>query len=173
MRTAATNDLVRWKIAPLERRRRGIDERIAIGLPGVTRRMRAFVMRRPAGTPIRRAGLTRAARTGWAATNRDDYRAMQTSYHPDAEFFEPGRDTAGLGFDPVYHGPAGVEQFVKEWKSGFSRFTYEPREIADCGGDSFAARLGMIGKLRDAETLIVRQENFRDWSAALAALTER
>jgi hypothetical protein len=76
---------------------------------------------------------------------------------------------------------------VKEWKSGFSRFTYEPREIADPGGNSFAVRLGMVGQLRGADAevreeygvvitmmdgLIVRQENFRDWSTALAALTE-
>jgi ketosteroid isomerase-like protein len=179
-------DLVRWEIEPLERRRPGVDDRVAIALPWLSRRLRAFVFRRPAGSPLRRSALTRAARTGWAATNRDDYRTLQAAYHPDAEFFPPSRGRGGLGFDPVYRGPDGVERFVREWKSGFSRFTYEPREIADAGGDSFAVRLGMIRKLRDTDAevreeygvvitvqdgQVFRQENFRDWDAALAALT--
>ena len=58
---------------------------------------------------------------------------------------------------------------MREWKSGFSRFTYEPLEIADAGGDSFAVRLGMIGKLRDADAEV--REEYGDWDAALAALT--
>ena len=111
---------------------------------------------------------------------------MRTACRADAGFIPPSRGVGGLGFEPVYRGPDGVEKFVREWKSGFSRFTYEPREIADAGGGSFAVRLGMIGKLREADTAvreeygvvvtlkegqILRQENFRDWDAALAALT--
>jgi ketosteroid isomerase-like protein len=178
-------DLVRWRIEPLERRRRGVDERIAVAAPWLSRRMRAATRRLPAGSRLRRAALTRAVRTGYAATNRDDYAAMQAPLHPEVEFFPPERGRGGLGFDAVYRGPDGVAHFVSEWKSGFSRFTYEPREIADAGGDSFAVRLGMVGALRDAETevrdeygivvtlkdgQIFRLENFRDWSTALAAL---
>lgn len=177
--------LVRWEIEPLERNHRGLDERIAIALPSLARRMRAAATRLPAGSAIRRAALTRAARTGWAATNRDDYEAMRSALHPGVEFIPPMRGTGGLGFDAVYRGPDGVERFVREWKSGFSQFRYEPREIADAGGASFAVRLGMIGTLRDADGevreeygtvivlqdgLVLRQENFRDWDSALAAL---
>ncbi len=179
-------DLVRWRIEPLERRRRGVDERIAVAAPWFSRRMRAATGRLPAGSRLRRAALTRAVRTGYAATNRDDYAAMRASLHVDVEFFPPDRGQAGLGFDAVYRGPDGVERFVREWKSGFRRFMYEPREIADAGGASFAVRLGMIGTLRGADTevrdeygivitlkegQVFRQENFRDWSTALTALT--
>lgn len=178
-------ELVRCQIEPLERRRRGVDERIAIALPGLIRRMRAATTRLPAGSRMRRAALTRAVRTGWAATNRDDYEVLRASLHPKVEFVPPGRGTGGLGFDAVYRGPDGVERFVREWKSGFSPFRYEPREIADAGGASFAVRLGMIGTLRGADTevreeygtvitlkdgLVFRQENFRDWNSALAVL---
>ena len=142
MSAVEARDLDRWKVEPLERRHRGIDERVAIALPGASRRLRAFVLRRPAGT----------------------------SYHPDAEFFSPSwRGGAGLGFDPLYRGPDAVERFVREWKSGFRRFVYEPLEIADAGGDSFAVRLGIIGKLRDADAEV--REEYGDWDAALAALT--
>jgi hypothetical protein len=71
-------NLVRWQIEPLERRRRGVDERIAVALPGLSRRMRAAATRLPAGSPLRRAALTRAVRTGYAATNRDDYAIVVT-----------------------------------------------------------------------------------------------
>jgi ketosteroid isomerase-like protein len=178
-------ELVRWQIEPLERRRRGVDERIAIALPWLARRLRAASTRLPPGSTMRRAALTRAVRTGWAATNRDDYEALRASLHPDVEFVPPLRGTGGLGFDAVYRGPDGVERFVREWKSGFNPFRYEPREIADAGGASFAVRLGMIGTLRGADAevreeygtvitlkdgLVFRQENFRDWDSALAAL---
>lgn len=177
---------VRWEVTPLERRRRGLDEHIAVALPSLGRRLRAATARLAAGSRLRRAALTRAVRTAYAATNRDDYEVMQASLHPDVEFIPPERGQAGLGFDPVYRGPEGVARFVKEWKSGFSRFRYEPLEIADAGGVSFAVRLGMIGTLRGAETevreeygivvtlrdgLVYRQENFRNWSDALVALT--
>ena len=110
---------------------------------------------------------------------------MQAALHPDVEFVPPDRGQAGLGFDAVYRGPDGVARFVREWKSGFRRFRYEPREIADAGGERFAVRLGMIGTLRGADAevreeygtvitledgLVRRQENFRDWETALATL---
>jgi ketosteroid isomerase-like protein len=178
-------EIIRWQIEPLDRGRRGLDERIALALPGLSRRLRAAAARLPAGSKRRRAALTRAVRVGYAATNRDDFEAMQAALHDDVEFVPPMRGRGGLGFDPVYRGPDGVTRFVREWKSGFSRFRYEPREIADAGGDRFAVRLDMIGTLRGADTevhdeygtvvtfkdgQVIRQENFQDWHSALDAL---
>jgi hypothetical protein len=68
------------------------------------------------------------------------------------EFIPPSRSKSGLGFEAVYRGPDAVTRFVREWKSGFARFRYEPREIADAGRRSFAVRLGMIATMRDADT---------------------
>jgi ketosteroid isomerase-like protein len=174
----------RWTIEPLVRPRRGFDERLMLVAPAATRRLRAGLSKAPVGSKRRRAALTRAVRTGYAATNRDDYAVMRASVHPEGEFYPPSHGDAALGFDPVYRGPEGFVAFVQQWKSGFSAFTYEPREIADAG-ERFAVRLGMVGLLRgsDAEvreeygtviTLkggqVFRQENFRDWDAALDAL---
>jgi hypothetical protein len=178
-------ELVRWEIDPLERRRRGVDDRIAVALPGLSRRLRARTARLPAGSRLRRAALTRAVRTGYAATNRDDYEVVRGAQHPEVELIPPERGEAGLGFDPVYRGPDGVERFIRQWKSGFDGFRYEPREIADAGGGRFALRLGMIWTLPGGtevgdeygvvialeDGLVRRQDSFRDWSAALAALT--
>jgi ketosteroid isomerase-like protein len=179
-------NVVRWLVEPLDRPRRGVDERFALAVPWLSRLMAAVIERLPAGSRVRRAGLTRVVRTGWAATNRDDYEAMQASFHPDVEFIPPSRGEAGLGFDAVYRGPDAVTRFVRQWKSGFARFRYEPREIADPGGRSFAVRLGMIATMRDADTevrdeygtvirleggRIIRQENFYDWDVALRVLT--
>lgn len=121
----------------------------------------------------------------YAATNRDDYEVAAASLDPAIEFYPPGRGEAGLGFDAVYRGPEGVVRFVKQWKSGFSQFRYEPREIADPGGRRFAFRLDMIGKALDsdlevrdeygvvvtfAEGRVIRQDNFYEWSEALEVL---
>jgi ketosteroid isomerase-like protein len=178
-------DLVRWEVDPLERQRRGVDDRIAIGFPGLSRRLRARTAGLPAGSRLRRAALTRAVRTGYAATNRDDYAVVRSALHPEVELVPPNRDEPALGFDPVYHGPEGVERFIRQWKSGFNGFRYEPREVADAGGARFALRLGMIWPLPGGtevsdeygvvftleDGLVRRQDSFRDWSDALAELT--
>jgi hypothetical protein len=81
---------VRWQIEPLERHDRGLDERIAIALPWLARRIRAAASRLPAGSTMRRAALTRAVRTGWADTNRDAYEALRASLHPMSSSSRPG-----------------------------------------------------------------------------------
>jgi SnoaL-like domain len=177
--------IVRWEVQPLERPRRGIDERIAVAAPWLTRRLTALVLRQPAGSRLRKAALTQAVRRNNAANNRGDYRAMLATYHPDIEFSPPMRGRAGDGFDAVYRGHAGVIEFITEWKSGFGRHTYTPREIADAGGNSFALRFGLAGTIRDTDVevpgelavvntlengLLVRQVFFTAWSEALAAL---
>jgi ketosteroid isomerase-like protein len=181
-------DLVRWPIEPLERGRRGIDERISLAAPWLRHRITAAIERAPAGSPMRKAALTRSVRSGYAAINRDDYEAIRAALHPDVELYPPGKGRGGIGFDPVYRGPDGVTRFVKQWKSGFSRFRYEPREIVDPGGSSFAVRIGMIGTMHGSDTevrdeygtvvdlkdgRVIRQENFYEWSAALETLVGR
>jgi ketosteroid isomerase-like protein len=157
-------------------------------MPLLRRLAGSVTERLPAGSRGRRATLTRVVRSAWAATNRGDYEAMRAALHPDVEFVPPSRGEAALGFEPLYKGPDAVTRFVKEWKAGFARFRYEPREIADAGGRSFAVRLGMIAVMRDGGTevrdeygvvitlkrgRVIRQENFYEWEAALLALGTR
>jgi hypothetical protein len=78
-----------------------------------------------------------------------------------------------------------MREFMEQWKAGFSEFRYEPREIADPGGASFATRVGMIGRFADSggevrdeyggvstieDGLLRRAENFYSWDDALEAL---
>ena len=179
--------IVRWEVQPLERSRRGLDEWIAVAAPWLTRRLTTLVLRQPAGSRLRKAALTQAVRRNNAANNRGDYRAMLATYHPDIEFSPPMRGRAGNGLDAVYGGHEGVVEFITEWKSGFGRHTYTPREIADAGGNRFAVRVGLAGTIRDTDVevpgeltavntfedgLLVRQVFFNSWPETLAALAE-
>jgi ketosteroid isomerase-like protein len=177
-------DLVRWDIAMPEQSSRGVDERLRVAAPVVTRQVAKLLMRRPAGSRLRTDALTRSVCASFAANNRGEYDVLLMSVHPDSELIPPGRGKSGLGFEPVYRGPEGMLAFLRQWKAGFHEFRYEPREIADPGGSRFAVRVGMIGTLtagseiRDEygivytmrDGLVGRMENFYDWEAALAAL---
>jgi ketosteroid isomerase-like protein len=142
-------------------------------------------MRMPAGSRLRTAALTSSVRTYFAANNRNDYEVMLAGVHPDVELIPPGRGRGGLGFAEVYRGADGMREFMEQWKAGFSEFRYEPREIADPGGASFATRVGMIGRFADSggevrdeyggvstieDGLLRRAENFYSWDDALEAL---
>jgi SnoaL-like domain len=180
-------ELVRWKIGPLERSRRGLDERIALAAPWLSRRVSMLAGRQAAGSRLRRSLLTRAVRVATAANNRRDYESMLANFHAEVELIPPSKGESMLGFDPVYRGHEGVRRFFEQWKSGFGRHTYEAREIADAGGDRFAIRFGLSGTVGETETevqeeyanvntleagLLIRQENFYEWRDALDALAE-
>jgi ketosteroid isomerase-like protein len=178
--------IVCWEIEPLERPRRGLDERVALAAPGLTRRLLLRVMREPAGSARRRKLLTRALRSGTAANNRNDYDSMLAGYHPDVELIPPEVETSLLGLEPVYRGHAGVRDFFETWKSGFGDHRYELREVADAGGRHLAIRFGLSGTIGDSGSkvswelgsvltldrngLAVRHENFRNWEETLEAL---
>ena len=178
-------ELVRWEIAEPSEGPRGLDDRMRLALPSVSRRLARRVMSMPAGSRLRTAALTSSVRTYFAANNRNDYEVMLAGVHPDVELIPPGRGRGGLGFAEMYRGPDGMREFIEQWKAGFSEFRYEPREIADPGGPRFAVRVGMIGRfagsggeVRDEyggvsiieDGMLRRTENFFDWNEALRAL---
>jgi SnoaL-like domain len=177
--------IVRWEVEPLERSRRGIDEWLALAAPWLRRRLVSRAMERPAGSDLRRKLLTRGVRVAAAANNRDDYNSMLVAYHPDVELVPPEGGESAIGLDRLYRGHEGVRRFFETWKSGFGRHRYEVREVADAGGRHFAVRFGLAGTIGDSDTeivselanvntlkhgLVVKQENFRSWEAALDAL---
>jgi hypothetical protein len=107
--------------------------------------------------------------------------------HPEAVLQPPGKGQGGLDFEPEYHGPEGVRRFITQWKSGFDRFRYEPRAIADAGGPHFALKVGVFGtfagsgtELRDEwatvytlrDGMAYRMENVYEWADAIAKLEE-
>ncbi|HEX6712509.1 MAG TPA: nuclear transport factor 2 family protein [Thermoleophilaceae bacterium] len=179
---------VRWEVQPLERARRGLDERLRLAAPSLARRFFAAVTRLPKGSSPRRAVITTAVRVATAANNRNDYASMLVSYHPDAELIPPDGGQLGVGFDASYRGHAGVRAFFEQWKSGFGEHLYHVREIADAGGGHFAVRYGLRGTIAGSQAavmnelaavitvddgLVTRHENFRDWSEALEVLSNK
>ena len=178
-------EIVRWPVEPLERSRRGIDERLALLAPKLRQRVARRAMGEPAGSELRRKLLTRGVRLSAAANNRRDYDSMLVSYHPDVELIPPAPDESAMGFEPVYHGHEGVRRFLEAWKSGFGDHHYEMREIADAGGRHFAVRFGLRARIGESQTevtselgnvntiddgLLTRQEHFRTWRETLDAL---
>jgi hypothetical protein len=178
----------RWRIEPLERSRRGLDERVRLAAPGIARRLGRRLMELPAGAPMRRRALTQNVRVGMAAMNRADYDSVVSGIHPDAVLQPHGKGQGGLDFEPEYHGPQGVRDFLIQWKSGFDYFRYEPREIADAGGAHFALKVGVFGRFAGSGTelqdewatvytlkdgMAYRMVNEYEWENALAALEGR
>jgi hypothetical protein len=178
-------EIVRWAVEPLERSRRGLDERLVILAPWLRRRLFVRAMREPAGSDLRRRLLTRGVRVAIAANNRGDYDSMLVAYHPDVELIPPEAGDSAIGLEPVYRGHDGVRRFFETWKSGFGEHRYDVREVADAGGGHFAIRFGLAGTIGDSSTevvselgnvnsvengLLVRQQNFRTWQDTLDAL---
>ena len=181
-------DIECWPVEPLERSRRGFDERIRLAAPGMTKRLGRRLMEQPAGAPLRRRVLTQSFRVGMAAVNRGDYDSAGFAIHPEGVLQPPGKGQGGLDFDPEYHGPEGFKRFVTQWKSGFDYFRYEPREIADAGGAHFAFKVGVFGRFAGSGTeladewatvytlkdgLTYRMVNEYEWETALATLEGR
>jgi SnoaL-like protein len=175
-------------VDPLERSRRGLDERIRLAAPAFGQRLGRRIMDLPAGAPMRRRLLTQNVRVGMAAMNRADYDSAVSGVHPEAVLQPPGKGQGGLDFEPEYHGPEGARRFVVQWKSGFDYFRYEPREIADAGGAHFALKVGVFGRFAGSGTeladewatvytlkdgMAYRMQNEYEWENALATLEGR
>jgi hypothetical protein len=157
------DEIVRWNVEPLERSRRGLDERLLMASPGL-RRLVARGLRRPLGSPLRRALITRMVQVGIATANRSDYESMSSSLHPDVELHmrPDDRERAGTDLESRYRGPDGYVRAVRVWKESFAEHRWEPREIFDPGGSRFGGRLEMVG--RGLESGVeVRQEEFLVW----------
>jgi ketosteroid isomerase-like protein len=177
-----SDGVVRWKIEPLNRSRRGLDERLLLAAPSAARVIGRILARRPAGSRIRRALITRVIRVGFAANNRLDYDAMFVFYEPDVEVRLMGGGTR-IDLDPVYWGYEGLRKVNQDWRAGFEQFQFEPSEGIDPGGDRFGLlvdshsqtsgmvthqRSGFVFILRDGRAM--RVDFYWDWEEAVEAL---
>jgi hypothetical protein len=164
------DEIVRWKVEPLERSRRGLDERLLMAAPGL-RRLAARTLRRPPSSRLRRALITYIVQVGWAAVNRDDYEATSRFVHRDFEFhYQPeDRERASPDLEPVYRGPDGSVRAMRAWKEPFAEHRWEPREVFDSGGPRFGHRTEMVGRgLKSG--VEVRQQEFHVFEVKDGAL---
>ncbi len=161
----ATPEPVRWRIETLDRDRRTLDDRLALLVPGVYRRLSVRVLRLPAGSRVRKALLSRALQGGNAAGNRGDYDRQFLLYAPDVEIHIDARWWA-VDVDPIYRGVGGGQRMLTVLMEAFPKLRWELREVIDPGGARFACRLDFVGVGRGSE-VETRQEQWH------AFLTER
>jgi hypothetical protein len=142
------DEVERWAVKPLHRARRGVDERLRLALPWLTRGLLSMTVRAPAGSRLRRAVLTHSLRTAVAATNRGDYTAISAFCASDFELYvwpdEPESRPAGA--DAVYYGPEGYLKALEIWIEPFSEHRWDLHEFVDPGGDRIGARAEMVGR---------------------------
>jgi hypothetical protein len=175
--------VVRWKIEPLQRSRRKLDEQLLLVAPGAVRVMGRFLAGRRARSRTRQLLITRVIRVGFAANNRLDYDSMCVFYDPAVEIRLLGGGATGIDLDPVYWGHEGLRKLLDDWRAGFEQFRFEPREAIDPGGDRFAVLVEFHGQTSGVATrqlsgfvfvfgggLAMRQDVHWDSEAAVEAL---
>jgi hypothetical protein len=164
------DEIVRWEVEPLERSRRGLDERLLMAAPWLRRVLTGFVLRRPPRSRLRRSLLTRNMRVVIAAINRGDYASMSSLLHRDVELhMQPDNRERAPGLDPVYRDRAGYVRALDDWKEAFGAHRFELREIFDPGQTRFGGRMEEIA--RGLESGVeVRQPSFYVWEIEDAAL---
>jgi SnoaL-like domain len=143
--------IVRWKIKPLMRPRRRLDERLLLSAPWVVRVLGRVLAARAADSLIRRALITRVIQLGFAANNRFDYDSVFVFYDPAVEIRLVGGATR-IDLDPVYSGHDGLRKALDDWRAGFEEFRFEPREVIDTGGDRFAVLVEYHGQISGTTT---------------------
>jgi ketosteroid isomerase-like protein len=177
-------DAVRTPLGPgvRLRTRRSFDERIFGRWPRAWAALSRASSRLPPRSRLRRAGLRRAALSGWSAWARGDLDLMLVRYAPDCQF-EPPAEYVSAGMRNAYRGHAGAREQAADLRESWERMDITPCEIVDAG-DRFVV-LGQVHiRARrsraewDSEIgvaywvergLIVRECPFFDWDQALRA----
>jgi hypothetical protein len=164
------NEIFRWDVDPLERSRRGVDERLLMAAPWLRRLVTALVLRRPPGSALRRALVTHNFLVAIAAINRGDYESMSSLLQPDVELYMlPDNPVRATGLYPIYRDPSGYVRALDERKEAFGSHRFELREIFDPGSNRFGGRIEEFA--RGLESGVeVGQPSFYVWEAENALL---
>jgi ketosteroid isomerase-like protein len=128
-------------------RQRTFADRMAVRFPRTARWALAVGMRLL--TPrsgIRRDGLRRVLRSGWAAAPRKDWELMRARYDPDVVWEIPV-EFQTLGFAPSYKGHAGMIEGLEQFAEAFESWEIRPGRALDMG-DRVLALGSFRGKAR-------------------------
>ena len=137
-------EIVRYPVRPLRPGDgRRLRERLALGLPGLTRAGSRFVFSRPAGSRLRRLVLADALAVGLAALSRGDGDVVEVIYAPQAEVLLA--DDIGPPDLPVRYGSDQMLEVLSFWSGPFSSSQWLAEEILDPGGARFAAKVVGLG----------------------------
>ena len=160
--------------------RRTLDERILVRWPGVWPALSRAGQALPPRSRLRRAGVRRAALSGWGAWVRGDLDLVLVRFSPDFHY-EPPHEWLIAGMPSVYRGHAGLREWSADLREAWEFLDHTPLEVVD-GGDVLAflcqirlrarssgieidTRLGQV--FWSEQGLIVRERDFSDWDEAL------
>ena len=177
--------VVRTPISPDARRptRRTLDERLFIRWPGAYGALARVGNRLSPRSRLRRAGLRRAALSGWAAWARGDLDLMLVRYAPDCKV-EAYRALIAAGMPSSYEGHGGLRDLFADLREAWERMELIPQEIVDAGnpvvilghvrlrargsGIEFDSEVGSV--IWTERGLVTRESDFGSWDEALRAV---
>jgi ketosteroid isomerase-like protein len=131
---------------------------------------------------IRRDGLRRVLRSGWAAAPRKDWELMFVRYSPEV-IWEIPEEFQTLGFPAGYRGHDGLVQGLEQFSEAFESWEIRPARALDFG-DRVLALGRFHGKARASGVeweqefsqlvtlrrgLVVRDRFFYSWEQGLTA----
>src|SRR5947209_116412 len=119
----------RWDIEPLQRLRRGFDERVLLAAPWLMRVAFSLVRRARPGSRLRRFTFGHLLRVGIAANNRGDYDVLSAGLSREVELhvLPDAPEVRAVDMASSYHGREGYVRASEVWKAGFAEFRWELR----------------------------------------------
>jgi ketosteroid isomerase-like protein len=163
--------------------RRTITDQLTVRFPRMARMMLAIGIRfNGPRSPVRRDGLRRVLRSGWAAAPRKDWELMFVRYSPEVVWEIP-EEFQTLGFAESYHGHQGLVEGLERFSEAFESWELRPDRALDFG-DRVLALGSFRGKARASGVewqqkfsqlvtlergLVVRDRFFYSWEQGLRA----
>ena len=112
---------------------RTVADRLAVRFPRIARVGLALGMRFAGPrSPVRRDGLKRVLRSGWAAAPRKDWELMFVRYSPEVVWEMP-EEFQALGFAESYRGHDGIVQGLNQFSQEFEWWEIRPTKALDFG----------------------------------------
>jgi SnoaL-like domain len=167
---------------PVPTRRTPIDQ-LTVRFPRLARALLAIGIRLTSPhSGVRRDGLRRVLRSGWAAAPRKDWELMFVRYSPQVVWEIP-EEFQTLGFAESYHGHAGLVEGLERFSEAFEPWEIRPARALDLG-DRVLALGDFYGRARASGVewrqkfsqlveldrgLVVRDRFFYSWEQGLRA----
>jgi ketosteroid isomerase-like protein len=108
-------------------------DRVVVRFPRFARFVLAVGMRLSGPrNPVRRDGLRRVLRSGWAAAPRKDWDLIFARYSPDVVWEMP-EEFQTLGFAESYRGHDGLEAGFEQFSEAFESWEIRPERALDLG----------------------------------------
>jgi hypothetical protein len=164
-------------------RRRSLDQRLFVRFPALYRLLAGGFTRLSPRSRLRRVMLAGLMARVYAAANRRDFQVVLLGWDPRSEY-RPAAELMPPDLEPVFRGHEGYLRLWRYWLDAFEDIRWDPDEMLDLGGQilvttrqrgrgsgsgvSVEEPVFQLFTLRRG--LVIRQEDFLDRSAALAAV---